>query len=280
MQLMRQAEVPAMVHDKVFRHSRSRALLGAFVLLTAAIGLVSFGWIKQIWLSYYVSGVIVICLLLFQKMITARFQPANWLVRLTDDGLFIKFRSYLNDHFPDQDLTVVLLSFAEIRSAKLVREHRQLPDRDEDGHATATTKHRTLVELEIASDCRQLKEELDKERSRVIAGRGTSATRYHDFPVRVLAPDRLQIDWGVVPSAQNFLDLLTRHTLVRPAEVSTKDFVDLAALSREEQQARLLELAESGDMIGAIAMARRLYSYDLATAKSFVEGLAGKNDRS
>jgi len=32
-------------------------------------------------------------------------------------------------------------------------------------------------------------------------------------------------------------------------------------------------------MIGAVAMARKLYSYDLTTAKGFVEGLVGKRSK-
>ena len=103
-----------------------------------------------------------------------------------------------------------------------------------------------------------------------------SSSRYHHLPVRLAAPDRLQIEWGVVPNAQTFLDALTRHTLVRPTETTSKDFVNLEELGREEQESRLLELTASGDKIAAIAMARRLYAYDLTQAKEFIEGLANK----
>jgi ribosomal protein L7/L12 len=75
---------------------------------------------------------------------------------------------------------------------------------------------------------------------------------------------------------ETMLDALTRHTLVRPAEAQTKDFIELDKLSRAEQETRLLELAESGDKLGAIALARRLYGYDLSQAKDFIEGLARK----
>ena len=59
-------------------------------------------------------------------------------------------------------------------------------------------------------------------------------------------------------------------------EITSKNFVNLEALSREEQETRLLELAASGDKLGAITMARRLYAYDLTQAKEFVEGLTNK----
>ncbi|MGH7817036.1 MAG: hypothetical protein ACREOR_06570 [Candidatus Binatia bacterium] len=41
----------------------------------------------------------------------------------------------------------------------------------------------------------------------------------------------------------------------------------------------MLELAESGDIIGAVTMARKLYAYDLTSAKDFVEGLVSKRSK-
>jgi hypothetical protein len=64
--------------------------------------------------------------------------------------------------------------------------------------------------------------------------------------------------------------------LVDHATAVSKNFVNFDGLSREEQESRLLELAQSGDMIGAVTMARTLYAYDLATAKHFVESLIVK----
>ena len=116
------------------------------------------------------------------------------------------------------------------------------------------------MELELVSETKGLADALSRERGHAIDGRnlGKSSSRYQHLPVRLAPPDRLQIDWSVVPNAQTLLDALTRHTLVRPAEESMKDFANLTALSREEQEARLLQLAESGDKIGAIALAQRL----------------------
>jgi hypothetical protein len=277
MQLMRLADVPSNQRDRMFYHSRLRAVAGGLSVLAGAFGLLVFGWSKSAWPAYLAAAVIFLCLLIFHQLILARFRPSNWLLRLNDEGMFVKFRSYLNDRFSQYDLTVVFLSFAEIRSAKFVREKRELEDLSE--HTGKTTKIRKYVELEVGCDCRQLSEELAKERERVFKGKAISSARYGDFPVRVVAPDRVQIDWTVVPGVQMLLDALTRHTLVRPAEASSKDFIHLESFSREQQEARLRELAESGDKIGAITMARRLYSYDLAAAKQFVEELLDKPTR-
>jgi hypothetical protein len=281
-QLLRLADVPLSDRDRVFSYSRARALFGFFVLLAAATALILLSWSKQNWLGHYVAGMILLCLVIYQKSITARFKPSNWLVRVTDHGLYIKFRSYLNCHFPAEDHTVVFVPFAEIRSAKRVDETRHSPDRDDHNRPTQTMRKLRWLELELTGDSRQLAIALNSENETALAktrvGAEKPSTRYRHFPVLLTAPDRLRIEWTVIPKMQTMLDALTRHTMVRPAEAQTKDFNDLEKLSRAEQEARLLELAEAGDKLGAIALARRLYGYDLAAAKEFIEGLARKTN--
>ena len=278
MQLMRMAEVPATDRDRVFRYSGGRALIATAVVVALAVGALPLAWTTANWLAYYFAAVATIFPLIFHKLVTARFRSSNRLVRLTDHGLFIKFRSYLNFHFPDRDLSVVFISHSEIRSARFILWKQQVPDRDDGGRPTITAQTQKLVELELASESKKLADALTGERAHALDGKnlGKISSRYHHLPVRLAAPDRLQIEWGVVPNAQTFLDALTRHTLVRPAEKTSKDFINLEELSRAEQETRLLELAESGDKIGAITMARRLYAYDLTQAKDFIEGLASK----
>ena len=273
MQLMRLADVTATDRDRIFAYSRSHALLGSITLLIAAVVAAVLSWVNHSWIGYYLAAVILLSFFIFRKMVSARFRPSNWLVRLTDQGLFIKFRSYLNDHFPELDFTVVFIAHSEIRSARYILQKQEVSDRDDGGQPTAITKT-----LELASETKELADALTRERAHALDGKnlGKIAARFHHLPVRLAAPDRLQIEWNVVPNAGTFLDALSRHTLIRPTQETKKDFVHLEGLSRAEQEARLLELAESGDKIGAIAMARRLYDYDLATAKDFVEGLAGK----
>lgn len=277
MQLMRSADVPLDRRDRLFRYSRFRAVIGATILAALAFGAFLFGWQKDLWLPYYLAAVIVIGLLIFQKLIVARFRPSNWLLCATDHGLFIKFRSYLNNHFSDQDLTVVFLPYSEIRSARLVKERRKIPDRDEENREGTAAKTRRSVEFELAGDPTPLARALGRERERIfsksVIGAGRISTRYQHFPVRLPTPTLLQIDWGVVPRAQTLLDALTRHTLIQSPAAVSKDFVNLEKLSSEEQEARLLELVESGDMMSAVTLARRLYAFDLTAAKQFVEEL-------
>lgn len=278
MQLMRPAEMTISHRDQVFSYSRAHAL-GVLALTIVGTGAVSYlVWLKQPGLSYYIVGVAAFFMLLFRTLITARFHPANWLVRLTIDGMFIKFRSYLNHHFPESEPTVVFIPHSEIRSARFILEKQDVPDRGDNDRPTTTTKTNKWVELELAGDTKLLAEALQRERRYASDGKAQVkiASRYHHLPVRLPTAGKLQIEWAVVPNAANLLDALTRHTSVRATEKTSKDFVNLASLSRDEQETRLLELAESGDKLGAITMARQLYAYDLNQAKEFVEALANK----
>jgi len=278
MQLMHAADVPVSQRDRVFYYSRRRALGGVALTIIGA-GTVSYLiGLKRPALGYYILVVVGIVMWLFRKMLTARFHPANWLVRLTDDGMLIKFRSYLNNHFPDQEPTVIFIPHTEILSARQVVEKQELPDRDDNNRPTSSIKTIKFVELDLAGDTKLLAEALLRERRYAIDGKAQLkiTRRYHHLPVRLPTADKLQIEWKVVPSAASLLDALSHHTRILAAEKTSRDFAGLAQLSREEQENRLLELAESGDKIGAIAAARRIYGYNLAQAKEFVEGLARK----
>ncbi|MBM4263091.1 MAG: hypothetical protein FJ145_16875 [Deltaproteobacteria bacterium] len=282
MQLLRLSEVPLRDQDRSFGYSRARALGGASLVLCAAALAIYLGNVTLSWLGYFIAGVIVIGLLLYHKAIIARFQSTNWLVRMTGDGLFIKFRSYLNAHFAADDHVVVFIPYSEIATAKLIHEVQRVADRDEDNRPTETTRKRRVVELELNGDSRQLAIAIASEQDTVLAktriGAERPSTRYHHFPVRLPTMKRLMIEWGVVPAADVFLDALTRHTLVRPAESATKDLTVNDTLTREDQENRLLELVESGQKLVAIAEARRLYAYNLTEAQSFIEELLHKNN--
>jgi hypothetical protein len=186
----------------------------------------------------------------------------------------------LNSHFDSRDITVVFIPYSEISSARLVQERRQILDRDAANGSATAARARRLIEFELAEDATPLAKALSGERERLfgksVAGTGRISTRYQHLPVRLTSRKVLSVEWGVVPNGQILLDALSRHTLMKDAALASKDFAEVDRLSAEEKEARLLELAESGDMMAAVALARRLYSYDLTAAKRFVEDLLRK----
>jgi hypothetical protein len=86
------------------------------ILVATALGALVFGLVKNAWLAYYAAAVVAICLLIFQRLVTARFRSSNWLIRMTDHGLFVKFRSISIITFPIK--TLRLYCFPTPRSAR------------------------------------------------------------------------------------------------------------------------------------------------------------------
>src|ERR1700743_1794344 len=117
MRLMREIEVPEVPRDRVFRASRFYAVLFVLAVFAACAAMILYRWPAPR-ASYYFSAAIVFFLFLGRRFVIARFHPSNWLVRLSDEGLYIHYRSYLNDRMPSEDPTVVFLSYADIRSAR------------------------------------------------------------------------------------------------------------------------------------------------------------------
>jgi hypothetical protein len=274
MQLMRAAEVPQTERDLVFRASRLHAVL----TVLASLGFC--GWfILHTWphpkVAYVVSAVILLLLLLMHRFVTCRFHPSNWLVRVGDEGLFIHFRSYLNDHLSPDDLTVVFLAYSEIRSVRLVREHVKTPDMN--GRSTTEIQH--WVELELSTDPAALVDALGTERGRPAAMEkrwyGTSSTLYLDYPVQIQTPPFLRVRWQVVPQAAVLLRALRPRVEIAPEVKVSEDFSALQSLPAAEQEKRLRELNQHGQTIAAIYMARRLYGCNLTEATNLVKGLRG-----
>jgi hypothetical protein len=263
---MRAADVPILDRDRVYRASPGRAVFWASVVVLASLVLGVVAWLQRSWIAGYVAIVLLLILLVTRRMITARLRPSNWLARMGDEGLFLQFRSYLNFRFPAEDVTVAFIPFRDIRSARSVRRTRQTPDESTRGWQTKVS---WLVDLELSGDLTPLAQALAEERGKAAPGAAT----WRHYPVRVVAPTRLQVEWDVVPGAAEFLEALRPHTeIASPIELD-EDFVRMAHLSRPEQELRLRALAESGETITAVKVARQLYSLDLVQAREFVKEL-------
>jgi len=261
--------VPLDGHQRVFRYSPARALCAVAAAVGAIAGLAAFAWQRRSWLALYIAVVLLLILVITRRLALARMRPTNWLVQMDDDRLFIQFRSYLNHHFPVGDPTVLVLPYGEIRSARAVRRSRRIPDGTRSGSETRVQR---LAELELREDTTPLAGALAAERQKTAPGAAT----WRHYPVRLASPTQLEIDWGVVPGVDAFMDLLGDHVEVAtPARVSQDD-VALQGLDRKEIERRLRDLAQGGEIMAAISVARRFHPMSLTEAKRYVEGLAAE----
>ncbi len=275
MQLMRAAEVPQTERDLVFRMSRVHAVLTVLVCLGFCVWFIRHTW-PHPKIAYWVSGVILLLLLLMHRFVSCRFLPSNWLLRVDDEGLFIHFRSYLNDHLSADDPTVIFLPYQEIQSARLVREH--VTTRDMNNRSTTEFQH--WVELDLATDFAALTDALGTERGRPAVMKKSwygisSSTLYLDYPVQIQNPPILRVRWQVVPRVAVLFKALRPRVEIAPEVKLSEDFSALQNLPAAEQQKKLRELNQRGQTMAAIYAARRLYGCSLSDATNLVKGLSG-----
>ena len=207
MRLLRLQDVEIGSNDRVFRHSRLRALIVWLAGFAAATAFFFHAYTAKFRFGYFFGSFLLLFLLLTLKMVTARFHPSNWLVRMNDTGIYVQYRSYLNYQLPD-DPSVMFLSLGEIASARLVKERVDTPDPMKP-HATQT-QYLHYVELELSGDTAPLAEALQTERGEQAPLEkhwyGSSSTLYQDYPVTLIPPTFVRIHWDVVPGAHNFLE--------------------------------------------------------------------------
>jgi hypothetical protein len=281
MRLLRLSEVEIGPNDRVFRHPRMRALIVWLAVFCGAAAMLYYALAGK-WKPGYVFGAaILLFLLLTLRFVTARFHPSNWLVRVNETGLFAQYRSYLNYQLPVDEPSVVFISYSDIASARLVRERVQTPD---PSHPGATqTQFLRYIELELSGDAAPLANALQVERSERAPMQkrwyGSSSTLYQDYPLSMTMPPFLRIRWDVVPRASKCLGYLRPYTRIADPVSLTQGFTHLQALSLEEQQKQLRDLAARGQIVTAIYIARTLYGCSLAEAKERVEGLAEGKQR-
>jgi hypothetical protein len=277
MLLLQLAEIQSDPEDVVFRTSPARGAILAVGVIGACAALALAGWAKRVVALEVSAGTVFLVALLMRRFVFARFRPTNWLVRATRDGLFIQFRSYLNYHLPSHDRSVAFVPYGEIRSARLVRESSTV--RSPSG--SRATRTRRLAELELASDTAPLAKALSDEMARPApiesTWYGKASTLYRDYPVQMVSPTALQVNWTVAPGVSRFLELMRDHTAVAEPVELTQDFLSLQGLPREDQERLLRRLVEAGRTITAIYLVRRLYCCDLTHAKSIVDGLAQRS---
>lgn len=274
MRLLRLQEVEISPNDRVFRHARLRALIVWLAGFAATMALFYKSHSAKFPFGYFFASFALLFLLVYVRMVTARFHPSNWLVRMDDTGFYLQYRSYLNYEFSPDVPSVVFFSFGEIASARLIKERVTTPDAMKPG--ASQTQYLRHIELELPSDTTALAEALSNERGEQAPLKkgwfGTSSTLYRDYPITLNAPF-LRIHWDVVPGTHTFLELLRPYTVIADTVSLTQDFTHLKSLSREDQQKRLRELDARGQTITAVYAASQLYGCSLGDADQMVSSL-------
>ena len=97
MQLLRERDVPAANHDRVYRYSRPRAAVAYGLSFIGCAVLFGIGVDQLAAVLEFAAILFAGCLLLARRLVTARFRSSNWLVRANENGLYLHFRLLANN---------------------------------------------------------------------------------------------------------------------------------------------------------------------------------------
>lgn len=263
-----------------YRHRVWTAALGLAVMGGLSLALLYIAW-RGGWrfnnrgdgippfIGWFAGGV----LLLFTRampyvFLKKRLKPSNWLVLRGADGLFVKYRSYLNAHFPEEDEQIVFLPYAAIGAARLHRRSWLTPS----SQGKTRWDRATFVELRLNDQAHidALAAKLAVERGRKGPRRKTwygssTAGRYGDYPVQIAADGSLAIAWRASPGAAQFLADIAGKIVVADAARTDYDWRDATT---PETETAATTLGRMGDSFAVIRLLRRKYGVSLADAKA------------
>jgi hypothetical protein len=266
--------------DCRFRQS-PLAQFGAF-LLFASLAVGAFCWYRfgdlPLLVTIFSGGFLGLISLLFFSIFKKSLAPTNWILAVGPDRILIKFRSYLNAHFPSTDPQVAQFHPSELRSAGITKQRITAPG---SGNGYVTSFH-TFLDLHVSGAVLSpLQERLKYERTvKVQTGtRIKSSSKARHYPVSVIDSDTIRIEWRspqdvVVPGAKKALAVLSRfHVSIEAINREVIDLTEDCAAAQKSTEDKILLLAERGNLMAATKLARRVYKLNLTEAKQFVEEL-------
>jgi hypothetical protein len=304
----------------VFKSSVLNSFLFTFIIFFLTLfcfwmaregGYFDHGWSLPPVLLYWVGGVFGIITLISRFHYNARLRPSNWLVRLRPDQILFKFRSYLNDHFPEEDPVVAAISLSEIEWVRKTRERVTSPTCSNDDRVR--TSWHTYLDMKLKSPVDEgvkkvltternrpapqsredelkhqlfqarkrkapeaeislIKESLKTERARKKPKMRGSGTKHHHYPVRIVDSEILRVEWGgIKPGIKDILSMLHGKVAIEPEIYIKTDYTDDAG--GKDLDSRILDLIERGQKMEAVSMVRQKYGLSLTRSKVFVEEL-------
>lgn len=287
MQLLRERDVPANEHDRVFRYSRLYASIAYALLFGGTIVLFAVS-VRGRFVPLGLLAVVFAALVsLSKRFLVARFRPSNWLVRATESGVYVKFRSYLNYHFSADDLTVAFIPYREITAARVARESVEKLDLAMrlDGsrrNRVSSYQQRKTAELELSCDTTALTAAILEEGARPGPREkrwyGSTSTRANHQPVMVENATRLRIVWECVPRIAKFFAGLSSHVKVEASVRRGWSHEAIQELDRPALERRIAELARAGKMREARLQTRLHFAYDSDETRQFIERLLRQPD--
>lgn len=223
---------------------------------------------------------VIVALLAFMALfifgtVRASYSSSNWLMRFDGSQVAVKFRSYLNRHFPREDAVVAVFDANEFRGARKTTQRWQLPSDNRGGNKNQVFAYLDLILKEPAAAA-ELREALRREREYMPPKGSGSRRRFHHSPARIVEPDIVRLMWSsekdvIRPKIDHALRALGSAIPIEgEGHAPDRKWNDAPV---EEVDAMLLELIESGHTMEAKKIARLRYGYSLKEVRQHLEKL-------
>lgn len=278
LQYLPERQVPAGAPDLLARQRGLSSLLAFLVATPLAAVLLSLpftmtepkGLENVLLYGFVVIGGIPSLIIAWIALWTFRstLKPSNWVLRAHREGLYVKFRSLHNHHFPADDPIVLLIPR---HAVAWLRGHRREGRREGSQQGESYGVKESFLEIKLkAADTAELARRLAGE------GRHRAGWTARHAPLRLAGDGLLRIDWRVsqgalAPNIDQAMRILSRSYPAHLPETSRE--TPAADLDRAGQEARIVELMQRGERIQAIKLTRRLYGMSTTEAHTFVNGL-------
>src|SRR5271166_1239300 len=130
-------EIPVRSDDVVFKASPARLFVPLLIFLAIIIALLplAIGGGKLYGVHHPPPALFVFAFVAFfglfgfvsLGMFRASLKPTNWLLRCNGEGVTIKYRSFCNWRFPEEEVQAVGFDYSEIAWVRTFREKRSTP---------------------------------------------------------------------------------------------------------------------------------------------------------
>lgn len=199
-------------------------------------------------------------------------RATNWLALTTDEGVYIKLRSYLNRHIRDDAPTIFFVPADEIAGARAVTEKRI------EHFPPARRNHSQLRHIDIVlqpgADTSAVAEAVAAERASQPAAGVLFGEKLAAYPVAVPEPGVVRMEWrsrdsAVAPGLGRALAILGRFgPTLEPLTVH----VDYANKAHHDELDALLDVyIREGKTARAVRIAQERYGLGAAEAVLLVE---------
>lgn len=281
MQLLRADELAFPPRVEKYKQSFITPIIVFAVLDAGAMGIgagiLSGSLPKFLWV---VAGFLALISLIALGQARSALRPSNWVLKFDGSDIAIKYRSYLNHHFPAEDRTVALIPSSAIESVRKIVERKSLPSSSRHSGRSSGEEFQSWTYLEICLkdrvDAQALKEALVTERKTKGPKRGVVSTTHLHAPIRLISDNQLRIAWRsprdrIVPG----IDVALRNlgAAIHGEEEVRTEGESWTSMSDDRLAEYMIELCGAGQKIKAVKAIQRRYGMGLTQAKKFIDDL-------